>query len=267
MAESQHSLEALWQLNGKVALVTGGVGYLGSAFSTALAEAGATVIVGSRQLERASQFAMSLPRVGNIDHGAVEIDHLCETSIERGFQNALEHAGGIDILINNGHFATQADWSTVTAKEFTSQLENLTGYFLLARHMRHHAVERGASAAVIMVGSIYGLVGSYPEAYAGIMPASPVAYHACKGGVAQLTRHLAVYWAKDNVRVNCLTPGVFPQASKVPSALLERLAERTPMNRVGLPHELKTAIVFLASDGASFMTGQNLIVDGGFTAW
>ena len=117
-----------------------------------------------------------------------------------------------------------------------------------------------------MIGSMYGVVGSYPQAYDGVSIASPVAYHALKGGIVHMTRHLAVYWAKDGVRVNCLSPGPFPPP-RIPQALVERLSAKSPMGRMGRPEELKGALVFLASPAASYMTGQNLIIDGGWTAW
>jgi NAD(P)-dependent dehydrogenase (short-subunit alcohol dehydrogenase family) len=145
-------------------------------------------------------------------------------------------------------------------------LANASGYFLLARSLREHVVGRGAPGSVIMLGSMYGLVASYPDAYEGLTPASPAAYHALKGGIIHLTRHLAVYWAADGVRVNCLSPGPFP-APRVSPELIERLQRRSPMGRMGKPHELKGAIVFLASDASSYVTGQNLVVDGGWTAW
>jgi gluconate 5-dehydrogenase len=113
---------------------------------------------------------------------------------------------------------------------------------------------------------MYGLVGSYPDAYEGVAAASPVAYHALKGGILQMTRHLAVYWAKDGVRVNSLSPGPFP-ADKASAAMVERLKAKSPMGRMGRPDELKGAVVFLASDASSYMTGQNLVIDGGWTAW
>jgi gluconate 5-dehydrogenase len=113
---------------------------------------------------------------------------------------------------------------------------------------------------------MYGVVGSYPDAYQDISSASPAAYHALKGGVVQLTRHLAVYWAKDQVRVNCLSPGPFP-SDAANAELVNRLKTKSPMGRMGKPQELKGAIVFLASDASSYMTGQNLIIDGGWTAW
>ena len=113
---------------------------------------------------------------------------------------------------------------------------------------------------------MYGLVGSYPDAYEGVCPASPVAYHTLKGGILQMTRHLAVYWAGDRVRVNCLSPGPFP-GEKAPGRWSSASATKLPMERMGRPIELKGAVVFLASDASSFMTGQNLVIDGGWTAW
>ena len=154
----------------------------------------------------------------------------------------------------------------MTGEQFQRQLGNLTGYFLLARRLRDHAVKQQRPASIILLGSMYGVVGSYPDAYEGICAASPVAYHALKGGIVHLTRHLAVYWAKDGVRVNCLSPGPFP-SPQAPAGLVERLKTKSPLGRMGLPYELKGAIVFLASDASSYMTGQNLIVDGGWTAW
>jgi NAD(P)-dependent dehydrogenase (short-subunit alcohol dehydrogenase family) len=114
---------------------------------------------------------------------------------------------------------------------------------------------------------MYGLVGSYPDAYREIGPASPVAYHALKGGIHQMTRHLAVYWAADGVRVNSLSPGPFPNPETAPAALIGRLETKVPMARMGKPSELKGAVVFLASTASSYMTGQTLVIDGGWTAW
>src|SRR5207248_7396058 len=139
--------------------------------------------------------ALGGPQQGR--HLAVVLDHMDEVSLARGFNDALAAAGQIDVLVNNGHEALGADWTTVTAEQFSRQLANATGYFLLARLTRDHAVSRKASASIIMLGSMYGVVGSYPDAYADITSASPVAYHALKGGIVQMTRHLAVYWAGD----------------------------------------------------------------------
>jgi NAD(P)-dependent dehydrogenase (short-subunit alcohol dehydrogenase family) len=266
LEENGPEVGKLFDLAGRVALVTGASGYLGFAIASSLAEAGARVIVASRSLAKARTTASRLGGSLAGKHLAVAIDHLDEKSIQSGFAAAVKKAGRVDILVNNGHDATAADWRTVTGSQFNRQLANATGYFLLARATRDHAVERKHPASIILLGSMYGQVASYPEAYKDICPASPVAYHALKGGIIHLTRHLAVYWARDGVRVNCLSPGPFPNAT-ASKKLVERLKAKSPMRRMGQPHELKGAVVFLASDAASYVTGHNLVVDGGWTAW
>jgi len=266
LSEREPTIHELMDLSGRVCLITGGTGHLGSAMARALAEAGASVVLTSRDAARARAAAEALPRSGAAQHHGVALDQLDPARIERGFGAALELAGRVDVLVNNGHQGLPSDWSTVTAEEFNRQLANATGYFLLARLVRDHAVARSAPASIILLGSMYGQVASYPDAYEGVCPASPVAYHALKGGLIQMTRHLAAYWAGDRVRVNCLSPGPFP-SDKAPRAMVERLCTKLPMKRMGRPHELKGAIVFLSSDASSFMTGQNLTIDGGWTAW
>jgi gluconate 5-dehydrogenase len=260
------TIQELFDLSGTTSLVTGASGYLGGAMARALAEAGSRVVVTSRQADRARTVAEALPDPSGAGHLGFELDQMDAASIDRAFAEIVESVGQIDVLVNNGHEPLANDWTDVSADQFTRQLANATGYFLLARLVRNHAVGRGAAASIILLGSMYGLVGSYADAYEGICPASPVAYHTLKGGIVHLTRHLAVYWAKDCVRVNCLSPGPFP-SPKAPAGLADRLDAHSPMRRMGLPHELKGAIVFLASAASSYMTGQNLIIDGGWTAW
>lgn len=256
----------LWNLSGRVALITGGSGHLGLSLSRALAEAGATVVVASRSRSRAQSVADSLPSPDNAKHQAVELNQLDERSLHSGFDQAVLAAGKVDILINNGQQGHAVDVTKVTAEQFNQELMNVTGYFLLARRLRDHLVAREAPGSIVMIGSMYGVVGSYPDAYEGICHASPVQYHALKGSIVHLTRHLAVYWAKDLVRVNCLSPGPFPSQS-APAALVDRLKTKSPMARMGQPHELKGPLLLLASDAGSYITGQNLLVDGGWTAW
>jgi NAD(P)-dependent dehydrogenase (short-subunit alcohol dehydrogenase family) len=263
---SEPTIQQLFDLGGKAALITGGTGWLGTALARALAEAGASVVVTSRDRGRAQAAADALPRSGVAKHCGTALDYGDPASIERGVAGAIDAAGRIDILVNNGYERVPADLTNVTAEQFNRQLANATGCFLLARHVRDHAVARGGGASIIMLGSMYGIVGSYPDAYAGICMASPVAYHALKGGIISMTKHLAVYWAKDGVRVNCLTPGPFP-ADTVDQRLHERLSGKSPMKRMGRPWELKGALVYLASEASSYVTGHNLVVDGGWTAW
>lgn len=261
------TISQLFDLSGRSALITGGTGYLGTAFSQALAEAGASVVISSRDADRAALAAAQLTSPNDAQHYGVSLDQTSAESIRSGFQAAADAAGGIDILINNGLAATTGDLTTVTFDEFTRHQANNAGYFELARCLHDHVVERSVAGSVINIGSMYGQVASYPDAYDGVCQASPVAYHALKGGTIHMTRHLAAYWADDQVRVNCLSPGPFPNPESAPGEMVERLCERLPMKRMGLPWELKGALVFLASDASSYVTGQNLTIDGGWTAW
>jgi len=264
MPDSEPTVQELFDLTGRTALITGASGWLGTSFARGLAEAGASVVVGSRVQARAEQTAAKLP--GSAAHHGVELDQMDETSCDRGFKAAVKAAGKIDILVNNGNEAPEGDIWNTTGESFSRVQLNATAYFLLARMLRDHAVDGGRPASVVMLGSMYGVVGSYPDAYEGVCGPSPVAYHALKGGIIHMTRHLAVYWAKDRVRVNCLSPGPFP-SDTVPAELPGRLSTKCPMARMGRPHELKGALMLLASDAGSYITGQNILVDGGWTAW
>ena len=263
---NEPTIQQLFDLSNRVALITGGSGHLGQSLSRALAEAGATVVVGSRDLSRAQRVVDELPSIDGSVHRAVVLDQMNEQSLNKGFDEAVSATGQVDILINNGQQGHALDLTNVTAEAFNKDLQNATGYFLLARRLHDHVLSRKAPGSIVMIGSMYGVVGSYPDAYEGICVASPVQYHTLKGGIVHMTRHLAAYWAKDRVRVNCLSPGPFP-SEKAPQAMVERLKTKNPMGRMGVPHELKGPLLMLVSDAGSYVTGQNLLVDGGWTAW
>jgi len=257
----------LFSLQGKVAIVTGACGWLGSAMSRALAEAGAQVVVTSRDTEQAAQFAITLPGTGHVGLGFGQ----GETDTIPGFvTDVVERMGKIDVLINNAYGGTAPDIDTATAEDFDRAYHvGVTAYFLLARDVMLHLRERQAPGSIVNIASMYGVVASYPSAYEGLPVNSPPNYHALKGGVVHLTRHLAAYWAQYNIRVNAIAPGPFPKPEtneKVPG-FIPRLEEKVPLGRMGMPEELKGAVVLLASDAGSYITGQNLLVDGGWTTW
>ena len=257
----------LFDLSERIALVTGGTGWLGRSFAEGLAEAGATVVISSRDQAHADQIANELPVESGQKHFGVVLDQTNPDSIADGFQSALKPNGQIDILVNNGLEPVSQDLTDISFDALARHQVNNAGYFELARLVRDQAVHRATPASIVNIGSMYGLVASYPDTYEGICTASSVAYHTLKGGTIQMTRHLAVYWSKDNVRVNCLSPGPFPNMDTAPKEMVGRLEAKSPMRRMGEPWELKGAIVFLASDASSYVTGQNIIVDGGWTAW
>ena len=267
MAESERTIQQLFDLSGKVAIVTGAAGWLGSAMSRALAEAGATLVVTSRKAEQAEGFAATLPGSGHVGIGFDQGD---TDTIPAFVQTVVERLGRIDVLVNNAYGGTAPQIDTATAEDFDRAYHTgVTAYFLLAREVVHHLRARQAPGSIINIGSMYGVVASYPDAYTDLPVNSPPNYHGLKGGVVHLTRHLAVYWAKDNVRVNTLSPGPFPppRVSGPVSELVARLETKSPMGRMGRPEEIKGLVVLLASEAGSYINGQNILVDGGWTAW
>jgi NAD(P)-dependent dehydrogenase (short-subunit alcohol dehydrogenase family) len=259
------TLKELFDLTGKVALVIGGTGYLGQALSQALAEAGARVAIGSRSQERADATVQGLPGGTSLHLGLV-CDVGDEASTRHVVDQAAEHFGRLDILVNSTVGPRRVDINDAGKADFDYSLAvNLVGPFIASQQAAIHMRGRGGGS-IIHIGSIYGLVGSYPRTFEGLARKMSPTYHASKGGLIQLTRYQAVYWARDNIRVNCLSPGSFPPPTRE-ATFRERLAQEVPLGRNGLPWELKGAIVFLASQASSYVTGQNLLVDGGWTAW
>jgi len=263
----QVAVQDLFDLTGKVAVVTGASGWLGSAMSYALAEAGASLVVSSRDEKKAQAFAATLPGRGHIGLGFSQDD---TDAVPAFLGQVTERLGQIDILVNNAYGGTAPDIDDATAEDFDKAYHTgVTAYFLLAREVAEHLRSRGVGGSIINIASMYGVVASYPDAYEGLAVNSPPVYHALKGGLVHLTRHLAVYWAKDAIRVNAISPGAFPsqtvQGAK--PEFINRLEHKVPMGRMGQPHELKGLVVLLASQAGSYITGQNILVDGGWTAW
>jgi gluconate 5-dehydrogenase len=267
MAEEERPIQTLFDLTGRVAIVTGAAGWLGSAMSRALAEAGATLVVTSREAKQAEAFAASLPGAGHVglafEQGETE-------TIPAFVQSVEDRLGRIDVLVNNAYGATAPTIDSATAEDMDRAYHvGVTAYFLLAREVVQHLRKRKTAGSIINIGSMYGVVASYPDTYAGLPVNSPPNYHGLKGGLVHLTRHLAVYWAADHVRVNAISPGPFPppRVSGPMPDFVERLDKKSPMGRMGRPEELKGLVVLLASDAGSYITGQNILVDGGWTAW
>ncbi len=264
---SERHVMDLFSLKGRVAVVTGAAGWLGSAMGRALAEAGATVVATSRDAERAAAFAAGLPGEGHVGMGFDQGEAEAIPGFVAGMEKRL---GRVDVLVNNAYGATAPDIERATAEDFDRAYHvGVTAYFLLAREVMFHLRRRQAPGSIINIASMYGVVASYPGAYEGLPVNSPPNYHGLKGGLVHLTRHLAVYWAKYNIRVNAISPGPFPkpETEKRVPGFIPRLEEKSPLGRMGRPEELKGAVVLLASDAGSYITGQNLLVDGGWTAW
>ena len=261
-------MNELFGLKNRIALVTGGAGYLGFSMVEALAQAGARVVIADAQLDRANQIAQGM-RKRQLQVDAVEYDAASEHSIKFMVKTVHSKYGSVDILVNGAYKFIENRIDEATAQDFDETLKiGVTGYFLVSQAVAE-IMKPKKSGSIINIASMYGMVGSYPDVYKDLPACISPNYHASKGAIIQMTRYMAVYWAANNIRVNAISPGPFPQdkvRQNVPG-LLERLEKKVPMGRVGKPEELKGAIVFLASDASSFVTGHNLVVDGGWTAW
>jgi 2-deoxy-D-gluconate 3-dehydrogenase len=265
-------------LKGRTALVTGGAGLLGRQFTRALGQAGAKVVVADLDLEAAREHARQL-EVEDIDAFEIAVDVTDPGSVSAMVDSAVTKFDSLDILVNSAAMDPKFDPENVGAQSAnafeTYPLEswqramdvNLTGMFLVCQGVARQMLTQG-KGVIINICSTYGIVGPDQRLYErpdGSRNFKPVYYTVSKAGVLGLTRYLATYYAGKPIRVNALTPGgVFNEHD---STFLQAYSARTVIGRMADPDELNGAIVFLASDASSYMTGANLVVDGGWTAW
>jgi NAD(P)-dependent dehydrogenase (short-subunit alcohol dehydrogenase family) len=255
--EQRRSLRDLGDLTGRRALVAGGAGHLGRASVEALAEAGASVAV------------------LDVAPADWDVSLVCDLADEQesraAVREAIERLGGLDVLVHAAALVGTSEldgWAVPFAEQTVSAWDaalrvNLTSAFVLV-HEARDALAASGSGSVILFGSIYGIVGPDPSLYAGTSLANPTAYGVSKGGVLQLVHYLAATLAP-RVRVNAVSPGGIERGQPAPFA--ERYAGRAPLARMGTEEDVKGAVAFLASDLSSYVTGHNLVVDGGWTTW
>ncbi|MCL4852996.1 MAG: SDR family oxidoreductase [Bryobacteraceae bacterium] len=272
MPEEQPGVRELFDIQGRVAVVTGGARNLGYDMALALAEAGADVAVTSRTLEAAKASAARIAaRTGRRISGFL-CDVAEEASVESMVNAVLEAFGRIDILVNNaGNVVSTPENAPLERRpieEWRHTIDvNLLGVFLCSKHVVAKAMIPARSGVIVNIGSTAGMIGKDRRIYRGTsMGGATVDYHAAKGGVINMTRDMAVYLAGYNIRVNCISPGGFWRGHS--EVFTRQYSDGVPMGRMGQDgKEMKGAVVFLASDASSYVTGINLPVDGGLTAW
>lgn len=247
-----------FDLSGKVAIVTGTSRGLGQEFGRALAQAGADLVITSRNVDSLGEFQAEIESLGR-RAVPLQLDVREYDSIQEMASKAEEAYGTIDILVNNAGCNVRKPALDVTWDDWNLVLDsNLRGTFFVAQAIGRGMVENG-SGRVINIGSVTSVAG-----YAGLGP-----YCASRGGVKQLTMSLADDWGPSGVTVNCLAPGWFrTEQNKVlyeNQEWLDYLVDRIPLRRPGQPGDLRGAVVFLASDASQYITGQTLLVDGGIS--
>jgi NAD(P)-dependent dehydrogenase (short-subunit alcohol dehydrogenase family) len=251
----------LFDLTGRVAIVSGGSMGLGRQMAEGLAEMGATLVLCARKQERCEEAADQLRSLG-VKALALACDVQNQEAIQAVVDATLATFGRIDILVNNAGVSWGAPVETMTLEQWDRVLRtNLTGTFLFCQAAGKAMIAQ-RSGTILNIASVAGLGGSSAEVQA-------IGYHASKGGVIAFTRDLACKWAAHNIRVNAIAPGWFPthMSEGVIKLHEESFLTKIPLNRFGGDHDLKGAAVFLASEASAYVTGHVLVVDGGQSAW
>ncbi|HDU8206021.1 SDR family oxidoreductase [Acinetobacter baumannii] len=263
------SLKTLFDLTGKTALVTGGAGLLGSQIADALAEQGANLIIASRSSEKciakAKQLRDDFP---NIKVEICPLDLVDTKSIQECIEYSENVFGTLDILVTCAWSGRKNSWETINDEDWNYDIEVcLNGVYRLIKASTQAL--RKSKGVILNIGSMYGHVAPDYRLYEGVPQANPPSYGAAKAGIIQLTKYLGSFLAKDGIRVNCISPGPFPFEHIINEfpEFKQRLCDKNPMQRLGKAHEIKGAAIFLCSDASSYVTGQNLCVDGGWTIW
>lgn len=265
-----------FDLTGRVAVVTGGAGILGRHFVTGLSASGAATALIDANAAMAEEVANLLVEQGLPRPLAIACDITDPASIRNAFDRIERELGPIDILHNNAatkgrdlkaFFAADEDYALATWREVMAV--NLDAMFLVAQEAGRRMIPR-RRGSIIQTASIYGIMGPDPRIYEGsqylgLAIRTPAVYSASKAGVIGLTRHLATIWAPHNIRVNTLTPGGVESGQN--DTFARHYGSRVPLGRMGRGEDMTGALLFLASDASSYVTGQNIVVDGGLSVW
>ncbi len=258
-----------FDVRGRVIGITGAAGHLGSAMSQQLVAAGAIVLAFGRTRQHldelvqrcAGQAGTALPFVGDVRD---------DESVQRAVDTLIDRYGRLDGWVNNATAPSGGGrFGSLTREGLDLAASGLTDVMMATQTAAYAMIRLGRPGAIIQVSSMYGLVSPAPAVYADLPEQhNPPAYGAVKAGILQFTRYAGVHLAPHGIRVNAVTPGAFPKpAVQHHEPFIGRLAERIPLGRIGRAREVAGAVHFLLSDAASYMTGGNIVVDGGWTAW
>ncbi len=270
-------LSKLFDLNGRAALITGGAGVIGTRVSHGLAAHGAKVAIADINLDAAQTVAAEITEAYGTQTLAIKCDVADPAAVQAMVAETVESLGSLDILHNNAaakakdlkaFFAPTEEYSLDVWREIMSV--NVDGLFLVAQAAGKQMIAQGNGGSIIQTASIYGMVGPDPRIYAGskylgVEINTPPVYAASKGAVIALSKYLATHWAEHNIRVNTLIPGGVESGQN--DTFKTNYAHRVPLGRMAESDEMVGLVIYLGSDASTYVTGQSIAVDGGWTAW
>ena len=265
-------MKNLFDLEGKVILITGGSGYLGKAMSHALAEYGATLILASRNSKKNKELCTELTNLYNNSNTSVELDLESREGITSKIKEIMAEYGGIDILINNSYYGASGKFHEMTYENWSKGIQGSIDTVFLCTKAVIDEMIKNKKGKIINISSMYGInAPNVYELYEGELCEkyyNPINYGVGKAGIIQFTKYIAAVYGKEGIICNSISPGPFPneevQKNKI---FIERLTNKVPLKRIGTPDDLKGAIVFLCSDSSNYINGHNLVIDGGWTIW
>ncbi len=265
------TVKQLMDLSGRVALITGGAGHIGSTIAEAFAELGANIAILDQLESQCRETCERLSKQYGVQTLSLPFDLTDEAAVRSVPERVVQKFGSLDILVHCAALVGVSKlegWAVSfpqqSADTWRKALEiNLTSVFVLTQ-AAVPALKASGHGSVVMIGSLYAVVGPDMGLYEGTTLGNPAAYAASKGGIVQLTRYLATVLAPE-IRVNCISPGGVLRGHTDP--FLSRYLKRTPLGRMATEEDLKGAAVYFGSDLSAYVTGVNLMVDGGWTAW
>lgn len=270
-----NSITKLFDLTNRTIILTGSAGLLGTQYAHILSEAGANVILVDIDVKKNQRLQQTLERKYHTKPMSYNVDITNQSQIKQLKNQILKKYGRIDGLINNAflnHAKNQSKSGSIPLELFPLKIWNqalelnLTGVFLCCQEFgKIMAVQK--KGVIVNISSIYGIIGADQRIYGKSNLNSPISYAASKGAIINLTRYLAAYWHKKNVRVNTLTLGGVQDDDYQSKEFIKKYSEKTMLGRMARKDEYNAAMLFLISDASSYMTGSNLIIDGGWTAW